>query len=56
MDHGGFPSFTRMVIMPNDAAQQFWPLCSQDQTATLGASTRTYETGYQLNGLVSTVN
>jgi len=44
--HGGFPSYNRMGVMPNDAAQQFWPLCSQDQTATLAASTRMYETEY----------
>jgi hypothetical protein len=34
MSHGGFPSYTGMAIMPNEAAQQFWPLCSQDPTVT----------------------
>src|SRR6266568_5941156 len=56
MRHGGFPSYNGVGVMPNDAAQQFWPLCSQDQTATLAASTRMYETGHQLDSLVSTVN
>jgi hypothetical protein len=46
MSHGGFPSYTRMGIMPNDAAQQFWPLCSQEQTVTLAESTRAQETKY----------
>jgi hypothetical protein len=46
MGHGGFPSYNRMGIMPNDAAQQFWPLCSQDPTTTLAASTRIQETEY----------
>jgi hypothetical protein len=46
MNHGGFPSYNRMGIMPNDAAQQFWPLCSQDSTVTLAVSTRVQETEY----------
>jgi hypothetical protein len=46
MDHGGFPSYSLMGIMPNDAAQQFWPLCSQDPAATLTASTGMHETQY----------
>jgi hypothetical protein len=46
MSHGGFPSYNRMGIMPNDAAQQFWPLCSPDPTTTLAASTRIQETEY----------
>lgn len=33
MSHGGFPSYTSMGFMPNEAAQQFWPLCSQDIAA-----------------------
>jgi hypothetical protein len=37
MDHGGFPNHNRMGYMPNDAAQQFWPLCSQDPTTTVAA-------------------
>jgi hypothetical protein len=37
MGHGGFPPNSRMGFMPNDAAQQFWPLCSQDPTTTLAA-------------------
>jgi hypothetical protein len=45
MNHGGFP-YGRMGFMPNDAAQQFWPLCSQDPTATLTASVRVQETAY----------
>jgi len=35
MNHGGFPSYASMGFMPNEAAQQFWPLCSQDTTASL---------------------
>jgi hypothetical protein len=46
MSHGGFPSHNRIGFMPNDAAQQFWPLCSQDLTTTLAASTRIQETEY----------
>jgi hypothetical protein len=37
MNHGGYPSYAAMGIMPNQAAQQFWPVCSQDLTATLAA-------------------
>jgi hypothetical protein len=37
MNHGGFPSYVSMGFMPNEAAQQFWPLCSQDTTASLAA-------------------
>jgi len=55
MRHGGFPSYNRMGIMPNDTAQQFWPLCSQDIIATSAAPTRMYETDHQLDRL-STVN
>jgi hypothetical protein len=46
MGHGGFPSYNRMGIMPNDAAQQFWPLCSQDPTTTLATSTRIQDAVY----------
>jgi hypothetical protein len=56
MRHGGFPSYSGVGVMPNDAAQQFWPLCSQDQTATLAASPRVDQTEHQLDSLVSTVN
>jgi len=35
MSHGGYPSYAAMGIMPNETAQQFWPLCSQEPTATL---------------------
>jgi len=55
MRHGGFPSYSRMGIMPNDAAQQFWPLCSQETIATSAASARIYETDRQPDRL-STVN
>ena len=41
MQHGGFPSYNRMGIMPNDAAQQFWPLCSEDSTIVTDPTTRT---------------
>jgi len=37
MNHGGYPSYATMGIMPNEAAQQFWPVCSQDITASLAA-------------------
>ena len=46
MSHGGFPSYNRMGIMPNDAAQQFWPLCPQDPTTTLATSARIQEIAY----------
>jgi hypothetical protein len=41
MQHGGFPSYNRMGIMPNDAAQQFWPLCSEEPTTASYPTTRT---------------
>jgi len=41
MQHGGFPSYNRMGIMPNDAAQQFWPLCAEDSTIVAYPTTRT---------------
>jgi len=41
MQHGGFPSYNRMEIMPNDAARQFWPLCPEDPTTVNYPTTRT---------------
>jgi hypothetical protein len=41
MRHGGFPSYNGMAIMPNNAAQEFWPLCSEDPTTVSYPTTRT---------------
>jgi hypothetical protein len=41
MRHGGFPSYNGMAIMPNNAAQEFWPLCSEDPATVSYPTTRT---------------